>query len=224
MKNSFFSAEYFDAYGSDVKRTCSYYEQIRWIEKYCNLKGADVLDYGCGIGEMMKILESGGSAVFGCDVSEHAINHCKANNLNSRMIINRRIPFKRKFDLIVLRGVFQHLVSPNDEVKNMYNHLKPGGYLAILSTPNIDSLCYRLFRDLPTITPEINQNLPSRTSVDHCLNLQGFRVLATRYPYLSSGYAQPITDFGKFILRFAKISSKVPTFPGNVFEVIGKKC
>lgn len=223
MKESF-QEEYFESYGDDAQRTASYKEQIVWISKFLPIKNSRVLDYGCGTGEMMKLLNSQGALTLGCDISSFAINKCKQIGLDCELIVNDKVPYEEQFDLIIVRGVFQHLWSPNDVFRELFSLLKPGGFVAILSTPNVESWCYRIFGDIPTITKSLNMNLPSKTSLKHCLKVNGFVKVVHRYPYLNSGYAKPIADLLKFFLKLFRLSNTVPTFPGNVIEMIGKKC
>jgi SAM-dependent methyltransferase len=219
-----FAEPYFKPYGKDPKRSFSYREQIKWLSNFLNLDQAVVLDYGCGLGEMLKLFGDVGSITFGCDVSDYAVEKCNEQGLNVRVLSDSKIPFAEKFDLIVMRGVFQHLWSPNDVIRDIHSHLKPGGFVAILSTPNAESLCYLLFSQVPAMTKEINKNLPSKSSISHCLELNDFHIIRYRYPYLKSGYANPIKDYFRFLLRLLKITKSVPTFPGNMIDLVGQKC
>ena len=219
-----FGKEYFVPYADDPLRMKSYGEQLAWLEKFVPLKGSRVLDYGCGIGLMMSQIESWGGNVFGCDISEYAVNECKKRGLKAELVENIEWTESDHYDLIILRGVFQHLWAPNKTISECFTQLRPGGVIAVLSTPNIESTYYRKFAELPTLSKQLALNLPSKSTIFHCLELNGFEVISHRYPYLESFYASPIVDSLKFILRLVGFSIRSHAFPGNVIDVVARKC
>jgi 2-polyprenyl-3-methyl-5-hydroxy-6-metoxy-1,4-benzoquinol methylase len=220
-----FNSSYFEPYYDDLKREKTYVDEIHWIEESVSLKDKDVLDYGCGIGRMMKKLKSFGANVYGCDVSEFAIRHCKSNGLEARLIVQEDIPFDEKFDIVILRGVFQHLSSPNVTISKLEKLIRPNGFIVILATPNIESFCYRRLGILPTLSKDIVMNLPSRSSIRHSLEIHNFKVTKVAFPYWRSSYSRPALDFFWFLVLILKFKKGIPpALPGNVIQVMGQKC
>ena len=224
VKKFKFSEEYFRAYIDNPLRIKSYEEQLAWLQDFLNLDGSKVLDYGCGIGLLMSEIERRGGKVFGCDISEFAVSECKKKGLKAELIQKIEWSESGNYDLIILRGVFQHLWAPNTIISNCFAQLRQGGFIAILSTPNIESVYYRKFAELPTLSKHLAVTLPSKSTIFHCLEINGFEVISHRFPYLKSNYAHPLLDVLKFILRSAGLSIQSHAFPGNVIDVVGRKC
>ena len=56
MSINFFDKKYFETYVNNKLRESSYFKEMGLVEKY--LTGGSALDFGCGYGNMMEILES----------------------------------------------------------------------------------------------------------------------------------------------------------------------
>ena len=94
--------------------------------------------------------------------------------------------------------------------------------MAFLSTPNSNSLCYKLFGTLPFLDPRMNFWVPSDTTLRDTLVNFGLRVTEIRYPYLETPYARPFRDHGRFLLRCLGVPVKF-AFWGNLMEVYAVK-
>jgi len=220
MSVNFFDKKYFETYVSNKQREATYYKEMSLIEKH--IAGGSALDFGCGYGNMMKILESKGWKVFGADVSKTAIDYCKKSGKNVSLIQGGKIKYKKKFDLIIMRGVYQHLISPIETLSYLNKLNSKDGYLAILATPNINSKLFRRTGRLPQLTKEIVYNLPSDTTILHALYRTGYKVVDVEYPYWNSGYQKPIADVLKFVLAGYKHIG-LPAFPRSVCNIIARK-
>lgn len=220
-----FDKEYFQPYWDDYRRLVSYKKEIAWIEKHA--AGVDhVLDFGCGLGFMTKELLKLGYNVTSCDVSSYAIDFCKTNINPDSFVVQSSTLQELKaavFDLVILRGVFQHLPSPTDLLVNLNRSVRKGGYVAILATPNIESKLFRASGKLPTLSWEIVRNLPSLSSIRHALEFADFQVIKVQQPYLSSGYQAPVRDMLKFLGNLIGLEVGVGAFPGNVLNVLARK-
>ena len=110
----------------------------REVLKEINWRGKNVLDAGCGTGEIaFLIAKDGAKKVLGIDYSKEAI--LEAKKLHSRPNLSyecadlRKI--KGKFDIIVSLGTLEHLDYPFSALKNLRAKLNPGGHL-IITCPN----------------------------------------------------------------------------------------
>ncbi len=87
--------------------------------------GAEILDFGCGQGELVKLLNQAGYSGFGYEISPHgrqiAQELLSNNNLTARILTQDQFVTK-KFDLIVLDNVIEHLVP--DEIDNLITKFK----------------------------------------------------------------------------------------------------
>jgi 2-polyprenyl-3-methyl-5-hydroxy-6-metoxy-1,4-benzoquinol methylase len=220
MSINFFDKKYFETYVNNKLREASYFKEMSLIEKY--LIGGSVLDFGCGYGNMMKILDLKGWEVFGADVSKTAIDYCKKSGQKVSLIQNGKIKYRKNFDLIIMRGVYQHLISPIETLNYLNELNSKNGYIAILATPNINSKLFRRTGGLPQLTQEVVYNLPSDTSIVHALSRTGYKVVDIEYPYWNSGYQKPIIDILKFVLAGYK-NIDLPAFPRNVCNIIARK-
>lgn len=113
---------------------------IKKLEKHIPLKnvnGKKALEIGCSIGGVASILTEKGLDVRATDISRLAVE--RASKLNKKakfsvLDIQKRIPFKEKFDFIFAFEVVEHLEDPLEAIKNMKEVLNKQGYL-VISTP-----------------------------------------------------------------------------------------
>ncbi|MBX3340549.1 MAG: methyltransferase domain-containing protein [Nitrospira sp.] len=101
-----------------------------------DLKGAKVLEAGCGAGRFTQVMLDAGARVCSVDLSS-AVDACIANNgPHERLCVAqadlRKIPFQRQsFDKVFCYGVLQHTPDPRASFMNLVPFLKPGGELAV---------------------------------------------------------------------------------------------
>lgn len=94
-----------------------------------------ILDYGCGYGRLMKMMQDRGfENIYGYDPAEKLIEKCKTLYPNFNVSDNLETYSNQKFDLITLFGVLTCI--PNDfEQANIlqkcYKLLNPNGYIYI---------------------------------------------------------------------------------------------
>jgi SAM-dependent methyltransferase len=100
------------------------------------LKGARILEAGCGAGRFTQVMLDAGAHVYSVDLSS-AVNACFANNgPHDRLCLAQadlcQIPFQpHSFDKVFCYGVLQHTPDPRVSFMNLLKFLKPGGELAI---------------------------------------------------------------------------------------------
>ena len=127
------------------------------------------------------------------------------------------------FDIIFMRGVLQHLENPTEYLTNSFNALKPGGWLFMLQTPNINSYYFRHFRTLPALDRLRDNNWPSDLLLKQILSRIKFSDIEISYPYLRSGYDSLLKDC--FKICFGILTSNVPNcaFVGNMMNIAARK-
>jgi SAM-dependent methyltransferase len=97
-----------------------------------------VLEVGCAEGSFIKALEEIGFDVYGCDIAEAPIEFAKiVYDLRNVVASNvEDLPSHwRNFELVTAFEVLEHLETPLEFLRTLFNILKPGGFL-ILSVPN----------------------------------------------------------------------------------------
>jgi ubiquinone/menaquinone biosynthesis C-methylase UbiE len=126
-----------------------------------DLNGKCVLDAGCGVGTLAKIIRSKFHAkVSGCDASELRIKEAKKE---SKGLIDffvadlTTLPFdEAQFDVIFIRFVLEHTLSPRNIIHEAMRVLKPGGMLVII---DLDGLIFNLHHENSSLKDQLNKLL-----------------------------------------------------------------
>jgi len=95
-----------------------------------------ILDIGCWGGEKVLELSKKCKNVYGMDIDNSKINSADSKVKRKLKLgdVTKKIPFKRKFDWIILSEVLEHVGNDEKALENIFNSLKEEGKL-ILSTP-----------------------------------------------------------------------------------------
>ena len=196
------------------ERHIAYRQEYERLTERVPDKGS-VLDWGCGTGDFLELFT--GWERYGVEVSDYAIRESRAKGIRIIDTVSAE-----KFDLAVFRGVLQHLDEPFTALRSAHRALYRGGALAILAQPDADSLCYRLFGELPALDPPRNWWIPGARELVNILDKLGFVNIEILRPYWGGPYAHPLRDFTRFLLRFAGIRRPF-AFPGNMIELYAQK-
>lgn len=194
------------SYGQEYGRIC------RFVEK------GKVFDLGCGLGGLLDVFPSQCWDKYGMEISDYAKSHLLRKGIR---LVDWDMP-SNQFDLVILRGVLQHLDTPLYVLQQCIRLLKSGGYMVFLATPNTNSICYRLFRELSMLDPPRNYMLPSDTMLTQILTNFGLEVVCLEYPYKATPYARPLRDHVCFLLRLFGVRSRF-AFWGNMMECYARK-
>jgi len=194
LENSLYDDSYFKS-RIDPRRDTAYRQDAKAIYRRTSPK--NVLDYGCGTGEFKKYLSGN---YFGYD------------------------PFTRPdvelpdtlFDLIIFRGTLQHIYNPIEVLLYTFEHLSENGLVAILATPDTDSLGYMRWGTLPALDPYRNWIPFGHRMLDNVLRRLGFSGIEFEWPYRKP-YANPARNLWNFL------SGKPDAFPGNMMNCFAVK-
>jgi SAM-dependent methyltransferase len=103
-----------------------------WIASQLPHQGMRVLDYGCGAGQIVKLLRSRGIEAYGCDVFYEGGD--SSSNIDTSIVpfIHRmdgdRIPFEAgSFDVVLSNQVLEHVPNLDGVVAELARVLKSGG-------------------------------------------------------------------------------------------------
>ena len=211
-----FDDDYFENRNrTDKRRIKSFASERAFLQKFLDLS-SPVLDFGCSTGEFLAEINWPGER-WGIEVNLSAATKAKENGLK---IIDEQDCSQGQFDVVILRGVIQHLKDPFNFLSKAHSWLTPGGHLVFLATPNAESIVYRMFGELPALDQPRNYWVPGQRELISYCEREGFAYVASRRPYLSSGYAK-LSDFLKFGLRCLGFPMKVNfAFPGNMFDLV----
>jgi cyclopropane fatty-acyl-phospholipid synthase-like methyltransferase len=212
-----YESEYFKERfnGVDLKREKSYLQEYERITQF--VTGGKVLDIGCGMGNFLEIFDKSFDK-YGLEISEFAKKEAQKKGIK---IID--YDFKKEFfDIIIFRGVFQHLDTPLYDLQRASELLKKNGLMIFLATPNSNSPYYKCFNTLPMLDSTRNFVIPSDTMLTQILKNFNFKIEKIVYPYIDSPYAQPFKDHGKFILNLFGFKYKF-AFWKNMMEIYARK-
>jgi len=118
------------------------------------LAGLEVLDYGCGGGQMTVYCAQEGAIVTAADASSCSLGACKLYTERANVADRVEVvllppsdcwqPLEAKaFDLIIAKDVVEHIPNDTAFFAQIRNHLKPGG-MSIITTQNSYSWHYRV--------------------------------------------------------------------------------
>lgn len=101
-----------------------------------SLHGLRVLEAGSGAGRFTEILLAQGAPLDSFDFSAAVQANAANNGAHPALVLAqadiRRIPFPRTaYDGVVCLGVLQHTPDPEQSLRSLWAHVKPGGFLAI---------------------------------------------------------------------------------------------
>ncbi|WP_296699528.1 class I SAM-dependent methyltransferase [Algoriphagus sp.] len=115
------------------------YTVSKKIKLITKLKGkGKILDYGCGTGEFLQAAKSKGWKIKGVEPTAKARN--QANTILENKVFENidQIDEKKKYDIISLFHVLEHIHSLRKTIKKILSHLKSDGYI-IIAVPNPES-------------------------------------------------------------------------------------
>jgi SAM-dependent methyltransferase len=112
----------------------SWWESFDVLVRIGELRGARVLEVGCGTGRLSEALEQREHAgVWAIDASAEMVRRAKALGINARVARAESLPFKRGwFDAVVMRMAL-HLLDRPRALAEAARVLQPAGRLAIAS-------------------------------------------------------------------------------------------
>jgi SAM-dependent methyltransferase len=198
------------------RRRAMYRQEYERITRY--IQSGSVLDVGCGCGDFLELFTPSRWERFGIEVAPVALEVLENRGIRTDLVGKP----DESFDLVVFRGTLQHLDEPITTIKRCIRWLHAGGYMVFLATPNIGSLCYRLFQELPAIDPPRNFMQVSDRILQGILENLGMEVLRFEFPYRGTPYARPVRDTVSFVLRLLGVRRDF-AFWGNMLECYARK-
>lgn len=112
-------------------------------------KGGRILDIGCGTGDFVNLANECGYDAIGVDLDEEAIaagrRYWKTNRIYAMSAEDYFAKNRKKFHIICLFNVLEHLENPHKMLEEIKKYLHPYGYICI-SVPNNDSTLNKIWR------------------------------------------------------------------------------
>ncbi len=130
-------ASVYDALMYDV----DYPGLVEYINSLATIKGAKVLDLGCGTGSVMKLLQERGCVVSGMDLSQEMQEMAQKKCPGSKVVVGdmtcadsyKQLPYRGQYDLVLSLLDCMNYLSTEDALlhafSNAWDALAPGGHL-----------------------------------------------------------------------------------------------
>ncbi|MGL4596665.1 MAG: class I SAM-dependent methyltransferase, partial [Bacteroidia bacterium] len=147
-------------------------------------KNNRILDVGCGRGWFLIEAKKRGWEVYGTEYSKKAIDLCQMSGIEMQAgELNPNSFPVTDFDVITSFEVIEHIYTPQQELRAIYQLLRQGG-LFYCTTPNFNSLLrYYLKKDYNIIGYPEHLIYFTKSTLNRSAKQQGFRKLK----FLSTG-------------------------------------
>ncbi len=196
------------------------------------ISSGKVLDVGCNGGFFLRTL-SDAFEKYGIEIDDEAVNYANRHfDFNIRQEWIGEDSFEKStFDVIIFRGVIEHMYDPKSALDRVHALLKPNGKLFFSATPNLSSFCADFYREKWGLWHPIQHiNIFSVDTLHALMGKERYAIIATDYPYLGTPYENQTEDYQKLkrdIILKEKGQwdsvEKSPPFWGNMMTVIFEK-
>lgn len=209
------------------QRQMMYQIDYNFISNY--IKYGKVLDIGCGKGDFLALFEQNGFSADGVEFGKEAA--VKAKKMHSVYCGEfPKIDFYKKYDLIIFRGVLQYVPKPKEYLNKAVNLLENNGLIFITAQPNVESLCFKLFKDKFTqpVTGSDFIGYSEKIFTDF-FKEQGLLKISERYFYEQTPYANIEDDILKVAkaIKYKRTGKNIdfmsPAFYGNMMSLVYRK-
>lgn len=128
----------------EVDRSYDKDRHSEWSKRFVDflavkgIKPKNVLEIGCGRGELLSEFIKCGCKAYGLDTDDYFMSICKKKGICVKRtdIEKERFPFEdNTFDLVISDNVLEHVWNPNNMMSETNRVLKPSGFV-IIRTPN----------------------------------------------------------------------------------------
>jgi ubiquinone/menaquinone biosynthesis C-methylase UbiE len=157
------------------------------------LRAGQILDWGCGFGQMTYLLKNRGLQVVSYEIDDRGRSFLE--KIGQQLILATdpvKLPFPpASFEAVLSCGVLEHVTDAPGSLREIERVLKPGGYFFIYMLPNRYSYIEFLSDRLGRGDHEVKYSLKEIRGI---LDRLGFEVVSTGYkgllPYNCKGLPQ----------------------------------
>ena len=202
--------------------------RIEWGYLKKHKKGGRILDFGSGPGFFLDALE-GKWEKYAVDTSDFSINSIQDPAVNKFKGTLFEARFEESyFDVIYIGHTLDRLTNLKQTLVELNRILAADGVIMVV-TPNIGSLCARIFKEKYRLLYSNHLVYFSSETLKTFFAQSGFKILDIEYPYYGTSffsYSGFIRGTGRILLQVLlnlfKISLKIvsPPYRGNIMSVI----
>jgi 2-polyprenyl-3-methyl-5-hydroxy-6-metoxy-1,4-benzoquinol methylase len=176
---------------------------VRTISRLCP-PPANLLDIGCGLGELLDIARRDGFRTFGVELNVRRAAEALKKGHNVQSGIFSPSTFEGvQFDVVILSHLIEHLPNPEELVRQVRERVRKNGLLYI-ATPNFGGvICAIQGSHYKSFIPPVHIAYFTRTSLKYLLENCGFHLIKERT--FTSHYLHTKDLVGYFVkLRFLR--------------------
>jgi SAM-dependent methyltransferase len=152
----------------------------RLVERWAPERRSDaaLLDVGCGYGHLLARFRDR-YELYGLELSEHAAAEARSRLPRAQVVradLQRGIPLRRRFDVVLAINVIEHLPDPRSGVAALREAMGPGG-LIVIHLPTINGPASRAIYRFAYAADPTHVYHPSSREVRGMFQAQGFSLL-----------------------------------------------
>jgi len=204
------------------QRRVQYLQDAAFLERYRTC--GKVLDVGCSGGFFLNAL-SNRFEKSGIEIDTDAARYAREQfGLDvAAETLGRDSLTESSYDIVMFRGVIEHILDPKSAIKRATELLKPEGSIFICATPNLRSFCAHAYRSKWNLWHPIQHiNIFDVETLHKMAGKDRFLIEAVDYPYLGTPYENEEQDYQSIMsdLKSKAIDRKSPPFWGNMLSVL----
>lgn len=145
-----------------------------------HMEGEKLLDVGCATGIFLDFCSQKGFQTFGVELSEEAIKKAnKIHKIHCGTLEDAKFQ-DSYFDIVTMFDIIEHVLNPDQTIKEVYRILKKDGLL-VISTPDISSWHAKIMgKKWGLITPLEHLSYYSPKTITLELEKNNFKVIQAR--------------------------------------------
>jgi len=148
--------------------------RLKWIKRF--KPSGHLFDLGAGWGHFMLAAKEEGYNIYGIEIAEQPYKYCVEDlKLPVDHVDFFKMDPSKKFDVITLWDVLEHIDKADEFVAKIADLTAPGGYL-ILQVPQIDSFFAKRHKDQWKMMGLDHVNYFSKKTIKLLLERHGFKV------------------------------------------------
>ena len=143
------------------------------LKDFINFKNdTNVLEIGCGAGGILAFFKSKNCKVIGIDYENEHLEYARKKNITTHTSYEK---INKKFDLIILSHVLEHLVYIDDILNICKNLIKKDG-LIYIEVPSIESISKHYDYDIQNFLHIAHVTHFTKSTFINFINLKGFNI------------------------------------------------
>jgi len=189
----------------------------------------NILDVGCGGGGFLRAFPESFSKI-GTEYDTIAAKEAETYGIPCYVGDFLDLNIKETpIDIIIFRGVIEHVVDPKKTLYKASKLLSDDGLLYITSTPNLDSVCAEVYRGYWNMVGPDHLFYFNETILSRILKQTGLSLIDEYHFYEETPYQRLMDDYGNLKVDLNKlrkgetINNISPPFWGNMLSLVYKK-